>query len=36
MYSYTEQEINYLENGDVNGSNQILTNFNNTFAEFVQ
>jgi hypothetical protein len=36
MYSYIEQLINYLENGDVNGYNQVLTNFNNTHAEFDQ
>jgi hypothetical protein len=35
MYSYEEQEINYLENGDANNAIQMLTNFNNTWGQFV-
>jgi hypothetical protein len=35
LYSYIQQEINYLEDENFNEANNMTNNFNNTFNEFI-
>jgi hypothetical protein len=35
MYHYQQQEINYLEDRNIDGCNNMINNFNNTYREFI-